>query len=459
MARKRLLAGVCIAALLVGTQGMAEDTGVKSASNMTESTTPAMSVEQDLLQEVDQVEMLQQAIREVEFRLLNESKVEVASDAASEKTVAQEDDSKSDSGVAATAESSTGSIVTPVVGTTENFEALREVEGETSVSSQPEGGNSALPFQHVVSGSSVQVGVVSDSATDLLPNSNDGQLESVVPFESGFVQKFPNGSINWFTGVITASGESFASGLDVSRQQSRRKTLRAATIDARKNLLELLSTIPVNEKLRVRNILRKDDDVMQFVRGDMQNSRIVSTEFTEDGTATVRVSITLRDLFLEKLIGKHVAFHRSLNNPYSAANVVAESIKDAVSPDSNDSGNFDELELSAAYTGLLIDARDVGVQPAITVSVVDEAGNVLYSPRSVDRDAALRYGMAEYVANWEEALASKRALTNPLVLKALSSQGRMKSNIVISDEQARLLEQINNGQNFLEQGRVIIVCN
>ena len=119
-----------------------------------------------------------------------------------------------------------------------------------------------------------------------------------------------------------------------------------------------------------------------------------------------------------------------------------------MSPDSKDSDSLEELEFSAAYTGLLIDARDVGVQPAITVSVVDEAGNVLYSPRSVDREAALKYGMAEYVANWEEALASKRALTNPLVLKAISSQGRMKSNIVISDEQARLLEQINKRPKF-----------
>ena len=158
-----------------------------------------------------------------------------------------------------------------------------KVEGEISASSEPDGETSAQPFQPVVtgvaSGNSAQEGVVTGGVTDFLPNSNDEQLEFVVPFESGFVQKFPDGSINWLTGVVTASGESFASGLDVSRQQSQRKTLRAATIEARKNLLELLSTIPVNEKLRVRNILRKDDNVMQFVRGDMQNSRIVSSEF------------------------------------------------------------------------------------------------------------------------------------------------------------------------------------
>ena len=121
MARKRLLAGVCIAAVLVGTQGMAEDTGVKSASNMTESTTPAMSVEHDLLQEVDQVEMLQQAIREVEFRLLNESNVEVAGDVSSEQTPVQEEASKPDSGVTS-ADASAETAGTPVAEATENFE-------------------------------------------------------------------------------------------------------------------------------------------------------------------------------------------------------------------------------------------------------------------------------------------------------------------------------------------------
>lgn len=452
-----------MAAVLAGTQVMAEDTGVTSASNMTDPATSVMNAEQDLPQEVDQVEMLQQVIRDVELRLLNENKTEGA-EADSELTAAQKNAPLSDKTVNAATESI--SVLSDTsVGSTHGKEMPTEAADGESSSSGLLSEKPVLQYQPAMSGvasrASDSIGEVAGSTSGSPTGANDKQLESIKPFESGFIQEFPNGTVNWLTGVVTASGESIASGLAVSRQQAERKTMRAATVDARRNLLEILSKIPVNEDLRVRNILRKDESVMKFVRGDMQNSRIVSTEFSEEGIAVVRVSITLRDLFLEKLIGKHIAFHHSLNNPYSAANAVAESIKGAVStPDSDGAGDgFEEPALTAVYTGLLIDARDTGVQPAITVNVVDEAGNIVYSPRTVNRDAALKYGMAEYVGNLEEALASKRASTNPLVLKAVSYQGRARSNIVISDEQARLLEQINNGQNFLEQGRVVIVCN
>jgi len=287
--------------------------------------------------------------------------------------------------------------------------------------------------------------------------SKDGfELERETPFEPGYIQKYDHGAVNWLTGTVTATGESISTGLAVSSRQARLKTLRAATIDARKNLFTILNTIPVTEKVRVKNILHEDEDVMQFVRGDMQNSRIAATSFDEDGIARVTVSITLRDMFLEKLIGKHVSFHRVSDNPYSAASAVAESIEKAVKPVVD--GAEDATGLPIAYTGLLIDAREVGIKPAITVTIVDEAGNVLYSPRVVNRSVALKNGMVEYAGTWEEAIASKRSSTNPLVLKAVSVQGSTHSNIVITNEHALLLKQINTANNFLAEGRVVVVC-
>ncbi|WP_290920839.1 hypothetical protein [Halodesulfovibrio sp.] len=428
MVSRRVLACFCMATLLVGTQAAAENTGVDSVAGALKNTATSVVVEDDISSEATQVQLIEQAIREVEAQV-KQQKAGSAEQPSSSVSTSQKVLEK----------------VTPVL--------QYQPEPQPDFAQSEQGSDVVQAAQQTL----YQGGAELSAALPKAPLfSKEGfELENVAPFEPGYIQKYEHGAINWLTGTVTATGESLSTGLAVSSRQARLKTLRAATIDARKNLFTILNGIPVTEKMRIKNILRADEDVMQFVRGDMQNSRITATSFTEDGVANVTVSITLRDMFLEKLIGKHVSFHRVSDNPYSAANAVAESIENAVA---SDTSSEEPIGLPIAYTGLLIDAREVGIQPAITVTIADEAGNVLYSPRVVNRNVALRNGMVEYAGTWEEAIASERSSSNPLVLKAVSVQGKTRSNIVISNEQAQLLKQINNAHNFLEKGRVVVVC-
>lgn len=428
MVIRRVLACFCMATLLVGTQAAAENTGVDSVAGASKNTATSVVVEDDISSEATQVQLIEQAIREVEAQV-KQQKAGSAEQPSSSVSTSQKVLEK----------------VTPVL--------QYQPEPQPDFAQSEQGSDVVQAAQQTL----YQGGAELSAALPKAPLfSKEGfELENIAPFEPGYIQKYEHGAINWLTGTVTATGESLSTGLAVSSRQARLKTLRAATIDARKNLFTILNGIPVTEKMRIKNILRADEDVMQFVRGDMQNSRITATSFTEDGVANVTVSITLRDMFLEKLIGKHVSFHRVSDNPYSAANAVAESIENVVA---SDTSSEEPIGLPIAYTGLLIDAREVGIQPAITVTIADEAGNVLYSPRVVNRNVALRNGMVEYAGTWEEAIASERSSSNPLVLKAVSVQGKTRSNIVISNEQAQLLKQINNAHNFLEKGRVVVVC-
>lgn len=427
MVSKRVLASVCMATLLFGTQAAAENTGVDSVA-IKASSTMATPVAESASTEATQIQLIEQAIREVEAQVQSESQNELY----------EKQNMHDASNISETALSK----VVPTLQYQPQQPIQHAQHEQNFVPSWYKGGaelSAEIPKAPLFS--------------------KEGfELENFTPYEPGFIQEYAHGAINWLTGTVTAKGKSLSTGLAVSSREARLKTMRAATVDARKNLLQILNKIPVTEKLRVKNILRTDEDIMQFVRGDMQNSRITSTTFAEDGVASVTVSITLRDMFLEKLIGKHVSFHRVNDNPYSAANAVAESIENAVLPDSQQESAETDIVLPIAYTGLLIDAREVGISPAITVNIVDETGHVLYSPRVVNRNVALRNGMVEYAGTWEEAIASKRSSTNPLVLKAVRVQGKTRSNIVISDEQALLLKQINNAHNFLEEGRVVVVC-
>ncbi|SHI57458.1 hypothetical protein ACQ0P8_01610 [Halodesulfovibrio aestuarii] len=427
MVSKRMLASVCMAALLIGTQAAAENAGVDSVADNVSSTTATSAVKMGST-EATQIQLIEQAIREVEAEVQHDKKKMHEASGNSPVTLSKE-------------------------ASTLQYEAQQPVQ--TARNEQSTGGHVVSAVPPLYQGGTEISAEVPNSP--LFPK-DDLELEKVTPYEPGYIQEYEHGVINWLTGTVTAKGESLFSGLAVSSRQARLKTVRAATIEARKNLLEILSKIPVTENVRVQNILHADEDVMQFVRGDMQNSRITSATFTTDGVATVTVSITLRGMFLEKLLGNHVLFHRVSDNPYSAANAVAESIEKAVLSKSQDEAPEVDAALPTAYTGLLIDARELGISPAITFTVADEEGHILYSPRVVNRDVALKNGMVEYAGTWEEAIASKRTSSNPLVLKAVSVQGKMHSNIVISDEQALLLKQINNAHKFLEEGRVVVVC-
>lgn len=430
MVSKRVLASVCMATLLIGTQAVAENTGVDSAVNSTVTATAV--IEEDLNTEASQIQLIEQAIRDVEAQLQNEKK---HSSKISYKT------SKESTRPAK-------KISTPVLS---KVSPSLQYQGQHATA-QSQGRVRTVDSRPALYSGGIEL---SENLPDTPLTFDDNfHFDTVASYEPGFIQEFPNGAVNWLSGVVTARGESFSTGLEVSSRQARLKTVRAATIEARKNLFEILSKIPVTDTLRVRNILRSDEEAMQFIRGDMQNSRVMFSRFTKEGNATVTVSIKLRDMLLEKLISKHVSFHRVSDNPYSAVNAVAESIEKAGSAESNTA-----MAQPTAYTGLLVDAREVGISPAITVNIVDEKGQVLYSPRVVNRAVALRNGMVEYAGTWEEGIASKRSSSNPLVLKALRAKGKARSNIVISEEQAALLRQINNANKFLEEGRVVVVCN
>lgn len=420
MVSKKVLASVCLATLLVGTQAAADNTGVESvAGNASDAT--AVSAAGEAGSELSQIQLLEQAIREVEAQVAREGQSETVSSEAAPQSTTQQISPQS---------APVLSKVTPVMKY-QGQQPVQHAQGSTSPAQAP---------RTVYRGGT---GLSAETPSAPLVNDEGFKMDAADTYEPGFIQEFDNGAINWLTGVVTATGESYASGLEVSSRQARLRTVRAATIEARKNLFKILGKIPVTERLHVRNILHSDEDVMQYVRGDMQNSRIVSTAFNEDGVATVTVSVTLRGMFLEKLIGKRVSFHRLNKNPYSGST-------------NNAAGAQNSLPIT--YTGLLVDARDVGVNPAITMNIVDEAGQVLYSPRIVTRNVALKKGMVEYAGSWEEGVASERSASNPLILKAVTVQGTARNNIVISDEQAQLLKQINNANKFLEEGRVVVVC-
>jgi hypothetical protein len=104
------------------------------------------------------------------------------------------------------------------------------------------------------------------------------------------------------------------------------------------------------------------------------------------------------------------------------------------------------------YTGLLVDARGLGVQPVLAPRLLDATGKVLYAAESMSPDARKDGVPARYFKSLEQATHAPALGGTPLLIKAQKAQG---SDLVLTDADARALDQLSS--KVLSEGRVAIV--
>ncbi|HEV8539641.1 MAG TPA: hypothetical protein VGQ60_00625, partial [Nitrospiraceae bacterium] len=129
------------------------------------------------------------------------------------------------------------------------------------------------------------------------------------------------------------------------------------------------------------------------------------------------------------------------------------------------------------YTGLVIDARGLGVKPAFFPAVMDDKGDVLYGPETVDRATVEQNGMVQYKALPKDAKISSlfgeeayvirpvqlgtapREGRRPLKIKGADKSGALKANILISSEDAQKIRGDAKMKGALGRSKVVIVTD
>nr|NJM04586.1 hypothetical protein [Desulfobacula sp.] len=109
------------------------------------------------------------------------------------------------------------------------------------------------------------------------------------------------------------------------------------------------------------------------------------------------------------------------------------------------------------YSGLVIDARGLGIEPVLNPIIVSEQGHQVYSSAFVSREFAVQEGVCKYVCNLDQAVRDKRIGDKPLVLKGLRKEGSRNATLVISMSDYLVLEKATERHSFLNECRVIIV--
>ena len=82
-------------------------------------------------------------------------------------------------------------------------------------------------------------------------------------------------------------------------------------------------------------------------------------------------------------------------------------------------------------TGLVIDARGLGLRPALLPRIVDQQGQEVYVGQVVTRTNAVEQGVAGYAKDVNAAANNFRVTDNPAVIKGLNAAGTARTDIVI----------------------------
>lgn len=250
------------------------------------------------------------------------------------------------------------------------------------------------------------------------------------------IEQSLKGSINWSEGVVQAVGIGAPSEKHYGKPSARPMALRAAKLDAMRNILEAINGVRIDGSTIVRDYAVESDIIRSKVEGMIQGAEVVKQEYLSDGTIEITMAMSLRGGFSQLVLPDEIK--------------PLESVKPLMTPMKHS---------SAVYTGLVVDARGLSARPAMSPKILDETGQEVYGSAFVSREYAVQQGMSGYAKDIAAAQSNQRVTDNPITVKGLRTEGLGRSDIVISNADASALRSASENLSFMKKCRVMIVVD
>jgi hypothetical protein len=249
--------------------------------------------------------------------------------------------------------------------------------------------------------------------------------------------------VDWTRRTVCAKGIGAVNPKHPS-SAARPGALRAAQQTGLRNAIELVKGVPVDANTTVAHSMTSDDNVRSKVEGYVRGFQFSAPHYMDDLTVEVFVQIPLDgvgDLVLSSSIQAQPA------------------VKSWTWSDDGKGAPSSGLR-SSVYTGLVVDARGLGILPALAPRVLEFNGAELYGSANVSREWAVKYGMAGYAKSVADARGMKdRVGDNPAFVKAVSASGAAKTDVVLSGEDALSIKSAAQNLKFLSEARVVFVVD
>jgi len=265
------------------------------------------------------------------------------------------------------------------------------------------------------------------------------------------IETSPNGEINWTGGWAQAIGTGYGPN-NAPASLSRTLGERAGYALALRNLLEVIKGVRVDSESLVQGHMKDNEVVKAKVSGLIRGAHIVRSGAGRDGGIEVQVKAPLWGIDSGAFLS---TFRKSGFDIPS----------DASTP--------------AVDTPVLVDARGLGMTPALFPKIVNEQGHEIYSASKVDPAMLDQTGPARYLSLSRDIdlesyyfprayvvrpvrLAGDTVPLNgsmPIIMRATGAVGTMRSTLVIGAEDFRTLQHDDMAMSAFRRGKVIIVMD
>lgn len=242
------------------------------------------------------------------------------------------------------------------------------------------------------------------------------------------IERVGEGEVNWSDMVIRSRGLRRLDPQIPNPMMARVRAMEFARAAAVQNTGLSIKGLRLNPRTTVGDLMFMNNGLRAMVEKILGSAILKEIRYSPDDGIEVTIGVDLRGL-----------------------------VKSALFPDLGVKGN--EIGPGEVrYTGLVVDTPGLSHGlPALSPNIYDENGSLVYGASFVSRKFAERWGIAGYYMDLRDAMSDERVGNNPLILKAIGFAGEVKTDPVISDQDAERLKEPGLDLGFLREGRVIIV--
>ena len=263
------------------------------------------------------------------------------------------------------------------------------------------------------------------------------------------VQTYEHGQINWSTGEVRAIGVGAPSDKDSSTSaDANAKMLSIARNAAKQNLFEVLQTIGIDSRQQVSQRVADNKQLLAQLKEMVYGAKELEDQrkYMTDGTVAVMLTFSLFGGFSQLILPKEIKQIQSITQ---------------VSPNTSTTGVSNTVNTADDdHTGLVIDARRIGLQPALAPKIFDEEGNEIYGATVISREFAVQNGISRYLQKMDKTADTVQRVGNrPLTVKGLRTVAPANCDVVISNTDAEKIRRFSKNLSFLKQCRVLFVLN
>ncbi|MBI3947838.1 MAG: hypothetical protein HY321_18100 [Armatimonadetes bacterium] len=281
-------------------------------------------------------------------------------------------------------------------------------------------------------------------------------LGLIVPVvgDDALVRHFPkyHAVVNWQTRVVVVQG--FAPLGKPATPWALRRAKDAAASSARRNLLGVATVIvPITGDQKRRQAMA-NEVLRAAARGKRRDRKL------PDGRYQVTLEVALAGK--SGLTGVLAAYLRR-SAPVTLLTIASrgdspEKAYDLL-PATGEEDLLTPAEAKGPFTGLIVDARGLGIQTSMSPVIYDPRNNKVYAGEFADPDFVSDVGVVGYMAAIKAALATSRVGKKPLVVRAVGSPDEFRRCVSVSEADAARLLAAAKADGFLKKCAVTFVID